>query len=305
MRYTLKRRVLGVPDFILISEDAFNQWRSTQEHLVTAYNVEATFDLLLENYAEFEQDFLRLSLRLSLFGEQGEPLVPQREMNRRVTNLLSSVRLYLDQVTRELNSIGGDKSPQAETLMQCRHNQYDSSLAYRAMECLRNHAQHYGFPVHAITSSLEREKTNQESLLRAWLQLYVDVQRLKENPKYKKTVLDELAAVAHREQVNLTPLVCEYIEKRWEVHKYVGGEIAGDVASWDQTILSVLSQWRNTFGDDLSGLAVVVEEEDEEGDYLDVESADIYRAIIDWRKQLEMKDRDFDKLSARYVTGRA
>jgi hypothetical protein len=111
--------------------------------------------------------------------------------------------------------------------------------------------------------------------------------------------------VAHREHINLTPLVREYVEKLWEVHKFVHGEISGDVASWDQTILSVLSQWRNTFGDDLSGLAVVVEEKDEEGDYLDVESADIYCKIIDWRKQLERKNRDFDKLSARYVTGRA
>jgi hypothetical protein len=68
--------------------------------------------------------------------------------------------------------------------MQCRHNQYDLSLAYRAMESLRYHAQHYGFPVHAITSSLERENTNQEFLLRAGLQLYVNVQRLKENPKF-------------------------------------------------------------------------------------------------------------------------
>ena len=73
----------------------------------------------------------------------------------------------------------------------------------------------------------------------------------------------------------------------------------------DQTILLVLSQSADSFGDDLSGLAVVIEEEDEEGDYLDVESADIYREIIDWREQLEMKNRDFDKLSARYVTGRA
>ncbi len=300
----MERRVLGVPDFILISEDAFNQWRSTQEYLVTAYNIEATFDLLLENYAEFEQDILRLSLRLSLFGDHGEPLAPRREMNRRVTNLLSSVRLYLDQVTRELTSICGDKSPQADTVKQCRHNQYDSSLAYRAMEALRNHAQHHGFPVHAITSSLEREDANQESLLRAGLQLYVDVQRLKENPKFKRTVLDELAAVAEGEHVTLTPLVREYVEKLWEVHKFVRGEIAGDVASWDQTILSVLSQWRDVFGDDLSGLAVVVEE-DEEGDYLDVESADIYREVIDWRKQLEVKNWNFDNLAARYITGRA
>ena len=209
-----------------------NQWKSTQEHLVTAYNIEATFDLLLENYAEFEQDFLRLSLRLSLFGEQGEPLAPRRAMNRRVTNLLSSVRLYLDQVTRELNFIGGDQSPQADTLMQCRHNQYESSLAYRAMESLRNHAQHYGFPVHAITSSLERENTNQESLLRAGLQLYVDLQRLKENPKFKKTVLDELRGRGAQGTRQLDAACARVIEKLWEVHKFVRGEIAGDVASW-------------------------------------------------------------------------
>jgi hypothetical protein len=66
---------------------------------------------------------------------------------------------------------------------------------------------------------------------------------------------------------------------------------------------SRLSTGRRTFGDDLSGLGVVVEEEHDAGEYVFVDSADIFDEAIDWRKQLEAKTRDFGKLSARYVTG--
>jgi len=138
MRYTLKRRVLGVSDFIEISQDDFNHWKSAQRNIIAAFNIEQTFDLFLENYAEFARDCLDLT----------------------------------------------------------------------------------------------------------------------------------------------------------------------DVASWDQTILSVLDRARGTLGEDLSGLAVVTEEKDEEQDgYLDVEWADIFGEPIDWRKQPEAKNRDFSNLAARYVTG--
>ncbi len=70
MRYTLRRIVTGVRDFIEISEDEFTTLKLTQEKLLGVLNIEATFDLLLENYAEFEQDLLRLSL-VSLVGDVG------------------------------------------------------------------------------------------------------------------------------------------------------------------------------------------------------------------------------------------
>jgi hypothetical protein len=41
------------------------------------------------------------------------------------------------------------------------------------------------------------------------------------------------------------------------------------------------------------------------GEYVIVDSADIYAEPIEWRKDLEAKNRDFGKLSARYVTGHA
>jgi hypothetical protein len=305
MRYTLKRRVLGAPDFIEISEDEFNQWKSTQENLLAVLNIEATFDLFLENYAEFERDFLGLSHRLSLFHAHGEPLGPYREMNRRMMNLLSSARLYLDQVPQDLNSIDGKRSIHTDTFKQCCSKQYDSSFAYRVMEALRNYAQHCGFSIHAMTHSFEREDTYPGFLLRTRLHLFVNVQRL-ETSEFKKKVLNELKPKADRYgHIELTPLVPEYVEKLCEVHESLRGLISTDVASWDQIIPSVLDRARQAFGEDLSGLGVVAEEKHPEGEYLNIESADIFSEPIDWRKQLQAKNRDFGKLSARYVTGHA
>jgi hypothetical protein len=71
--------------------------------LISLLDIEVTFDLYLENNIEFEQVFLCLSLCLSLFGEEGERLEVYRELNRRLINLLSSARLCLDQIPRELD----------------------------------------------------------------------------------------------------------------------------------------------------------------------------------------------------------
>jgi hypothetical protein len=305
MRYTLKRRVLGVPDFIEISHDDFNQWKSAQRNLIAAFNIEQTFDLFLENYAEFARDCLDLSLRASLFSKDEETLRPYREVNRRLMNLLSSGRLYTSQVPRELNSFRRGRSPHTDTFKRVFLNKAEKSFGYCVMEALRNYSQHFGFPVHALSVQYKREDVNPGSPLSVGLRLFLKVGRLQQDGKFTPGILAELTAKANRDGIfDLTPLVPEYIEKLCEVHESLRGLISTDIASWDKTILSVLDRARGTFGEDLSGLAVVVEEKDEEDYYyLDVEWVDIFGEPIDWRKQLEAKNRDFSNLAARYVTG--
>jgi hypothetical protein len=145
---------------------------------------------------------------------------------------------------------------------------------------------------------------NPGSPLGVGLRLFLKVGRLKQDGKFTEEILAQLTAKAnHDGSFDLTPLVPEYIEKLCEVHESLRRLISTDVASWDQTILLVLDRARDTFGEDLSGLAVVVEEKDEEDCYLDVEWADIFGEPIDWHRQLEAKNRDFSNLAARYVTG--
>ena len=88
LSYALTSGIMDESGPIDISKDNFTMLKLSQKHLISVLSIEETFDLLLENYAEFERDFLGLGLRLSLFGKHGEPLGPRREMNRRLANLL-------------------------------------------------------------------------------------------------------------------------------------------------------------------------------------------------------------------------
>jgi hypothetical protein len=303
MRYTLKRRVTGDPGFLDISEDEFYQCKSAHTHLLTVLNIEATFDLLLENYAEFERDCLGLSHRFLLFRQHGEPLGPKREINRRMANLLSSARLYVEQVPKDLDVIYGQYSRQGRHFT---HSciQQRASFAYRAMDALRNYAQHSGMPVHEAIYHFIRDNMDPGSPYHVGLDLFVDVDRLALDPLFNQGVLKQLKRKANRYGcVELTPWVSEYVERLCTVHESLRAQIAADVASWDQTIIGTLDRARGVFGEKLSGLAVVAEEQCDEGEYLDVQFADIAAEPIEWRQQLEAKNQGFDNLSAGYVMG--
>jgi hypothetical protein len=316
VRYTLKRRVIGAPEVIEISEDEFNQWKSAQKNLLIVLNIEVTFDLLLENYAEFERDCLGLSHRFLLFRQHGEALGPKREINRRMANLLSSARLYVEQVPQDLDAIYSPGKRPAKRLKQVDSkpakafthscNRQRASFAYCAMHALRNYAQHWGIPVHEVIHRHTPERTDSGVLRRVGLHLFVDVDRLVLDPLFDPGVLKKLKCQADRYGcVELTPWVPKYMEKLCTMHESLRGRLSADVALWDQTIISALERARGVIGEDLSGLAVVAEGEGEDVDYLDVESANIFREPIDWRKQLQAKNRDFSNLATRYVTERA
>jgi hypothetical protein len=227
-------------------------------------------------------------------------------MNRRLANLLSSVRLYLGQVPQDLHAMYGKNSAHTAAFNQDRSQQYDASLAYRVLEALRNYAQHCGFPVHAMTLNLEREETT----LRAGLRMYVELQRLRDR-EFKRQVLDELAAGAEKQHVNLTPLVREYMEKLCEVHESLRGRLAGDVATWEHIIIAALERARASFGEEFKnseGFTLVAgnvlpAEEDGEEFLQPVETEEIFIKHLEWRKALERKNSNFGKLSARHVTG--
>ena len=318
MRYTLKRRVTGAPGFLNISEDEFHQCKSAHTHLLTVLNIEVTFDLLLENYAEFEHDCLGLSHRFLLFRQHGEPLGPKREINRRMANLLSSARLYVEQVPEDLDAIyspdkrrgkrpgkgmrQADSKPAKDFIHGC--NRQRASFAYCAMHALRDYAQHCGIPVHEALYHFTRDNMDAGSPYHVGLQLFVDVDRLALDPLFNQGVLRQLTRQADRYGcVELTPWVSEYMEKLCTVHESLRARIAADVAAWDQTIIGMFDRARAAFGEQLPGLAVVAEERDDEGDYLEVEFADIAVEPIEWRQQLEAKNQGFDNLSDGYVTG--
>ena len=316
MRYTIVPGVTGIRGSIEISADEFNKLRRTQKDLIYVLNSEETFDLVLENYAEFESDLLRLGVRSSLFGEHGEALGPRREINRRLANLLSSAYLYIEQVRQDLEAIYGKRSkPVGAFIRSCCKQR--ASLAYRTMEALRNYAQHRGYPVQAIIVQFKREDTNRGDLLRTGLRLFVNIQYLLENtdfnPDDKKVIEQLLTQVDDNGNINLMPFVREYMERLCEVHESMRSRISTDVAVREHIIIAALEHARAAFGEGFKNFKgfkliarnVVSEEGDHEEFAPVVDSEVIFNMHIEWRKALEIKNSNFGDLSARYVTGHA
>src|SRR3954466_11738182 len=114
MRYGITRRVFGNPIFIDIEEQRFRAVLQAKERLLQVIGFEEKFDLLLENLADLERDLLHLNLNQLLFkdldwhGFRSDT----RLLSRRLSNLLSSARLYIDQTKHELSTLLGPQGLQ-------------------------------------------------------------------------------------------------------------------------------------------------------------------------------------------------
>ena len=94
--------------------------------------------------------------------------------------------------------------------------EYDTYLAYRVLEALRNHAQHAALPIHGITthSQWHREEEPHSMSVTVWPR--IDLQQLEDDRKFKRGVLKELKSL---EKLELKPMVRQYIESISRVHR--------------------------------------------------------------------------------------
>jgi len=157
--YYLTRLAAGGHPQVELTLEEFTAIKQARDGLVTLTDVEDKLDLLLENLVALELGLLGIALRFSLFGDNDYAAMmnDRHQLNRHLVNFLSTARLYIDQVQHDISRTFG------ATLLQGFRDQlarqYDSRLAYRVMEALRNLAQHRRLPVDGTT------KRNAERLI--------------------------------------------------------------------------------------------------------------------------------------------
>ncbi|MFT3870540.1 MAG: hypothetical protein QM715_18985 [Nibricoccus sp.] len=138
-----------------ISQERYAEVKEARDRCLVAVEIEEKFQLLLENYNEFEVDLLRIAERVVISSHEGHDVsMTQRLLlDRRIANLLTACRLFLDQTAHSVSSQFGAKSPEFLRLKRFKNDCYDKTSGYRIMEELRNHVQHAGLLVHIITYS--------------------------------------------------------------------------------------------------------------------------------------------------------
>lgn len=183
------------------------------------------------------------------------------KVNRRLINLLTTCRLYIDSTKHDINLLFEGDTSQVESLKGQMSNEYDSNIGYRVFEALRNYVQHRSFPIHNMGHTSTRVDKGSGVFVKHTVAPLIDVAQLKENKGFKSSVLKELESLG--EYVEIRPLLGQYMESLSRIHTFIRDLLAEKVAEWDATILSILRTYQQAHGDDLLGLAVVSLDEDE------------------------------------------
>lgn len=303
MNCGITKLVLGYSPFIAITEDEYLAIKLAKDFLFEALYLEQKLNLVMEDYLEYEMMLLSKAAQHMIFQNLNYPRIQTEvnDINRRLVNLLSACRMYLDHCSHHLRNIYGDNSDKVEEVRNQKNIEHDSSLSYRVLEALRNHVQHRGFPVQQVTYQAQRENINEKD----WHILfavtpYIKVKELEKDKKFKKTVIEELKNIG--EEIDIKPLVREHVTCIGNVHKKVRAVLRSDIQKWEESIQKCIQKFKDeSNSEDIIGLGIAIQEE--EGLY--TESVQIFTDFIEHRQELEQKNSFAGSLARFYVTSKA
>jgi len=295
MKYGISRLTYSPAHFIQIPQAEYKAIFKARADVLTFVGIERKFDLLVENYADYERELLEVSLQSLLVSESSYAREQDQGLaiERRLANLLTTAKLYLDQVDSDLSKVYRNKSDVRKHRDQARSKQRETSQEYRVVEELRNHLQHRGMPLWGVTypsswnDSLTRLRFGVEPLL--------DVTQLRDDG-FDKHIIRELEREG--EQVPLTPFVRKYVEGLGIVHQALGAVTAADLTKWQTVLMGALNRGFAQFGNEGGAVSLVVL--DDTGEL--TSEHHIFRAQWEYGNDLAEKNGHLTGLSSRYIS---
>lgn len=303
LQYKVTIYALGSYGSFPISPADFAGIRLARKCLQLGLGVEEKIDLVLENYAELERCLLEMALEDSIFFGKIKALLDNGThlVNRRIVNLLTTARLYLDQLHHDFASIYGKDSEICGRFKEATANEYDTNLGYRLIEALRNHAQHRSLPVQGITFSRSADDSRTPRLICYSVIPSINIATLEDDPDFKKRILDEIKELADSKgYINILPFIREYVESLGRIHQRIRELSAPNITAADNLIETYRDRYRTTVSQDLTGLAAIGCDSDglwKDHEYLN-------ERPISRRKDLIEKNFHLDSISRRYVTSK-
>jgi len=281
-------------NYIVLSAIEFQGIQVAKRNLLEALFIEEKMDTVVENYLELENEILNSSAR-HMVQRDFSYLSAQAQRNllsRRIINLLSSCRGYLDQACHHINNIYGENFDVRAKFEQSIHEQYESRLGYRVMEALRNYVQHRGSPLYAVSRGSRWTDSNPKKL-RFYTKVIMRVRDLAEDSKFKPSVLEELTRLGN--ELALQPFIREYIAGLSISHETLRTSLDSDLTNLANVIVGAIERFRKAFPEQAATGGNVFAMGAGEEVWL---SAD----FIDVRRRLREKNQSLSNLPLRFVT---
>lgn len=245
----MKHEAYGYADKRIVTQAidraTFEKVKKAKQTCLFALEIEEKFTLLFDNFAELEVDLLRLAEHSLIWmdspREHGESMQDRLLLDRRIVNLLTSCRLYLDQSEHGLSMLFGNPSDRLRAFKESRRNLYDSHWGYRFMEALRNHVQHASLAAHTITHGGFLSSGAGSDYFEYTVYPQASARALLENPEFKRHVLDDCPQ--DREHIDLRTPIREYMSCFVSLHQKLRDMVAPFVASSRQDYESAVEEF--------------------------------------------------------------
>ena len=295
MKYLVTRGGRRGDSVMTITKREYIALKKARDILSAGLDIEQQYEVLVSNYEDFEKEILGLATEFMLYIPN-EFRQYHARLNKRIINLLTTSLLYRDQVKQRVRDIVVNRSEEVGKLEALFTEKHDKHLEYRFMEQLRNHVQHFGFPVYQVRLSGWVENMHQVNMeFPSTIEFGAEKKRLQENPKFKKSVIEELD-----DTVDLKQMSRKYVECLSEIQASIRTMILGELNEARRSIEECINRYRDEVDEQTNNLIITVFEEGGE-------DKDQVKLLLNWddlRLELTNKNRILTNLSAQYVTGK-
>lgn len=302
MTYALVTLAGDSREVVFIDEAQHSSIVDAKASLLECLVIEEKFDLVWEDYFELEMTLLECAQRYlaTPILDRSRADADRALFNRRLANLLSAARTYVEQVSsRHLPAVLPNVA--CGQISSAFSEQYDSLMGYRVMEALRNHVQHFDLPVKLVSYPSRRVDRKSGYGLAFAVNPCLRPKDLRRNPKFKRSILEELERVG--KSVDLKPLVREYVQGLWTVHAQIRERLAAPIRAWEATLELAKSTYLASCGEEGSTFALAAVTFGEDGEQ--ESCVEVFSEFNEYRRFLEAKNAALDTLALRYVTNEA
>jgi hypothetical protein len=233
MKYIVRIPTLDITPEIEISSSEFEQIRNARSILSNALAIEEKYELLLSNYLELEKELLNISCEFMVKGDLSYTnfFDIQLTFNRRIVNLLTSTKLYIDQIKQHIKLCLTDKNS-ADKILALFSTEYNSHFEYRFMEALRNYVQHKGLAIHNIRFGSEELSTGDTQEDEYKITVSALKSKINSDAVFKKSVSNEMP-----DKVDLIYSTRVYVESISKIHYQIRQQIT-NICESSRTYLS-------------------------------------------------------------------
>ncbi len=296
MEYFVSIQALGRFPKIQLEKQEFENIKKARTALTHGLSIEEKYEIIISNYLEFEKEIVDQSIFFMIQNRFQYTDHFQRKLifNIKLVNLLTSTRLYIDQLYQHVKYANPELSNSKDTIKNILANEYGKNFEYRFMEALRNYVQHRGLPIHLIKTHSERNIDSDNKQMSFSIELYSQKERLEEDKKFKRKVLEEMP-----EEINLKETVRAYIECISTVHVKVRKMLSPFLKKSRYLIEKVQADYRKLYTGKIIGLYALYMKDNKVLDKIPL--------LLEWddvRLKLTQENSQLTNLRHRFVTGK-